>query len=95
MSESNGNHIETVEKLDAKRGAFRNGSNGSMGSVDMLTTTMSVDKVHKAADENNKMSSVLMRRSESFGTMTAGSEAHVLVIYTGGTIGMVRNENNG
>lgn len=92
MSKSNGNHDASAETLDAKREAFMNGSNGSLGSIDMLTSSNSV---HKAADYNNKMSSVLMRRSESFGHMKAGSEAHVLVIYTGGTIGMVRNENNG
>lgn len=92
MSASNSNHDASADNLDAKRKAFVNGSNGSLGSVDMLTPSNSV---HKAADYNNKMSSVLMRRSESFGHMKAGSEAHVLVIYTGGTIGMVRNENNG
>lgn len=94
MSESNTNHVASAEEVDAKRHAFKNGSNGSIVSVDMLTSNP-VNTVHKAADYNNKLSSVLMRRSESFGHMKAGSEAHVLVIYTGGTIGMVRNENNG
>lgn len=37
-----------------------------------------------------------LRRNISYGNMlTNGSEAKVLVIYTGGTIGMIRNSKNG
>jgi L-asparaginase/Glu-tRNA(Gln) amidotransferase subunit D len=37
-----------------------------------------------------------MKRNSSYGNMLADyDEAKVLVIYTGGTIGMTRNENNG
>lgn len=36
----------------------------------------------------------LLRRSSSFSQMECPSEANVLVIYTGGTIGMTRNAAN-
>lgn len=38
-----------------------------------------------------------LRRNASYGNMmpTNSTEAKVLVIYTGGTIGMIRNRNNG
>lgn len=37
-----------------------------------------------------------MRRNTSYGNLPDNeSEAKVLVIYTGGTIGMMRNEHNG
>lgn len=34
-------------------------------------------------------------RNKSYDNMGASAEANVLVIYTGGTIGMTRNANNG
>lgn len=34
-------------------------------------------------------------RQRSYDNMTTSTEANVLVIYTGGTIGMTRNRNNG
>lgn len=34
-------------------------------------------------------------RNKSYDNMSASAEANVLVIYTGGTIGMTRNANNG
>lgn len=36
-----------------------------------------------------------LQRHASFDDMSSVSEARVLVIYTGGTIGMTRNSNNG
>lgn len=36
-----------------------------------------------------------IQRNRSFDNMSASAEASVLVIYTGGTIGMTRNGNNG
>lgn len=37
-----------------------------------------------------------MRRNTSYGNLPDNqSEAKVLIIYTGGTIGMMRNEHNG
>lgn len=36
-----------------------------------------------------------IQRNRSFDNMVAQKEANVLVIYTGGTIGMTRNSNNG
>lgn len=35
------------------------------------------------------------KRNESFENMGNKTEARVLVLYTGGTIGMIRNEKNG
>lgn len=43
--------------------------------------------------EDERRSSI--HRSRSFDNMNTSAEANVLVIYTGGTIGMVRNVNNG
>lgn len=37
----------------------------------------------------------LIQRYKSFDSMGTAAEAKVLVIYTGGTIGMTRNSNNG
>lgn len=37
----------------------------------------------------------LMKRNASYSNMEASTEANVLVIYTGGTIGMARNSSNG
>lgn len=42
--------------------------------------------------ESNKSS---IQRHQSYDDMASVSEAKVLVIYTGGTIGMTRNSNNG
>lgn len=53
----------------------------------LLTATNSNDSQSK-----RKLS---IRRNISFGEMERQTEANVLVIYTGGTIGMTRNSNNG
>lgn len=88
-------HIASDETVDEKRDASKNYDEQSIGGLDMLTASNSSKTAPKTADNNQKMYSSYMRRSESYGHMSAGSEAHVLVIYTGGTIGMMRNENNG
>lgn len=36
-----------------------------------------------------------VKRNESYGNLENRTEARVLVLYTGGTIGMLRNEKNG
>lgn len=36
-----------------------------------------------------------MKRNVSYGNMENTTEARVLVLYTGGTIGMIRNNKNG
>lgn len=36
-----------------------------------------------------------MKRNVSYGNLGTQTEARVLVLYTGGTIGMLRNEKNG
>lgn len=43
--------------------------------------------------ENNRRTSI--PRQRSYDNMATSAEANVLVIYTGGTIGMTRNSNNG
>lgn len=50
-----------------------------------------------ASDSNDSKSErkSSIRRNTSFGQMERPTEANVLVIYTGGTIGMTRNSNNG
>lgn len=50
-----------------------------------------------ASDSNDSQSErkSSIRRNTSFGQMERPTEANVLVIYTGGTIGMARNSNNG
>ncbi|XP_058839457.1 L-asparaginase-like [Topomyia yanbarensis] len=46
-------------------------------------------------DGSLDLSKLYMRRNSSYGKMSSDTpEAKVLVIYTGGTIGMMRNENN-
>lgn len=89
------NHIASHETADEKRDTFRNYDEQSIGGLDMLTASNPSNTSLKRTENHQKMYSSQMRRSESFGHMSAGSEAHVLVIYTGGTIGMMRNENNG
>lgn len=88
MNGINGNQSKSADTTEAKRVAFHQAN-------DSLDLSAAANKSSKAADASAKMHSASMRRSESYGHMTAGSEAHVLVIYTGGTIGMMRNENNG
>lgn len=99
MSASNDNNLAaSANGSDAKRVTFKKTADEEINSVDVLTTTSSpaaAAAIHKAAEKRSRLNSISMRRSESYGHMTPGSEAHVLVIYTGGTIGMVRNENNG
>lgn len=96
MSIQNGkNHNTAGETLDEKRDALKNGTADSISTLEMRNTSIPTSSENKSTDKSIKMSSMSMRRSESYGQMSAASEANVLVIYTGGTIGMVRNENNG
>jgi hypothetical protein len=52
----------------------------------------------KTLTENNfdqNISALQMKRNVSYGNMENTNEARVLVLYTGGTIGMIRNNKNG
>lgn len=51
----------------------------------------SIDSLQNS--ESDRRSSI--PRNRSYDNMATSSEANVLVIYTGGTIGMTRNSNNG
>lgn len=42
-----------------------------------------------------EVNNVELKRNVSYGNMENTTEARVLVIYTGGTIGMIRNNKNG
>lgn len=52
---------------------------------------MSIDSLLNS--ESDRRSSI--PRNTSYDNMATSAEANVLVIYTGGTIGMTRNSNNG
>lgn len=68
-----------------------NGSITSLASVTPMTPTHSVHQFSEYQIETGSS----LRRTPSYGTMVTATEANVLVIYTGGTIGMMRNEKNG
>ena len=53
-----------------------------------LSPQLSNGSPNYTVDEN-------MKRNASFGNLESQTEARVLVMYTGGTIGMLRNEKNG
>lgn len=59
----------------------------------ILKTLTNIASTHK----NNKNQRSSLRRNISYGKMPSYecTEAKVLVIYTGGTIGMIRNKKNG
>lgn len=79
--------------LSERRDSFRHigESNGSVASLKNLTTMSPTHSTHKSSEYSSESST----RRNSYGSMAEGSEAKVLVIYTGGTIGMVRNDKNG
>lgn len=64
-------------------------SNGQNSEKD--SRLASIDSIKSS--HRNKQSSI--SRIRSFDDMGTHVEAKVLVIYTGGTIGMTRNSNNG
>lgn len=48
-----------------------------------------------SAEAPKQITSAQMKRNESYGNLENRAEARVLVLYTGGTIGMLRNDKNG
>ena len=62
----------------------------------MPVTPVAQRKTFSKTVVNGKISRLTMKRNSSFGNMPLDQdEAKVLVIYTGGTIGMTRNDRNG
>lgn len=64
--------------------------NNSVQNDEHHTGLLSFDSI-----DSNKINRPSIERHRSLDDMTTVSEAKVLVIYTGGTIGMTRNSNNG
>lgn len=60
-----------------------------------MTPTQNGNKSFLSAEPPKPVSSSQMKRNESYGNLENRTEARVLVLYTGGTIGMLRNERNG
>lgn len=90
-SAGNTNHIASADSFDVRRDAYSSESNGRSSNIsNMLTPSDETSSLNR-----NDTGSVLMRRNASYGQMRSATEANVLVIYTGGTIGMMRNKNNG
>lgn len=58
------------------------------GSKSFLAATLSPDSPNLKVNEE-------MTRNASYGNLENRTEAKVLVLYTGGTIGMLRNDKNG
>lgn len=63
-----------------------------MSEIDLDSPRLSHKKF---ADLKTDSRSSSIPRNPSYDNIGASTEANVLVIYTGGTIGMVRNANNG
>lgn len=80
-------------ELNDRRDSFRHigESNGSVASLKNIAAMSPTHSTHKSSEYSSETST----RRNSFGSMPEASEATVLVIYTGGTIGMVRNDKNG
>lgn len=80
-------------ELSDRRDSFRHigESNGSVASLKNIAAMSPTHSTHKSSEYSSETST----RRNSFGSMPEASEANVLVIYTGGTIGMVRNDKNG
>lgn len=73
-------------------------ANTENGSIASLKSQVPMTPTHSTATKTNgfgceRRSS--LRRNLSYGNILAANEAKVLVIYTGGTIGMMRNDKEG
>lgn len=64
-----------------------------------MTPTQNTNKSLLSAtlspDSPNHLTNEQMKRNASYGNLENTTEARVLVLYTGGTIGMLRNDKNG
>lgn len=85
---------------------FGNGGSSSMRPLTLHTTDSTVTLVDQLTPNSNSPSTPKspkyhhrssLKRNTSYGNIPSAdkTEARVLVIYTGGTIGMMRNEKNG
>lgn len=90
MGEYNDNDEPIMLKIGSSSASIDNVPNSPQTSPEKNKIMQSIN----AAAAENKLS---LRRNTSYGNMltTNSKEAKVLVIYTGGTIGMIRNRNNG
>lgn len=68
--------------------------NGSVASLKSQTPMTPTKTVHQSNDFTLERKASLPRKT-SYGNLASAAEAKVLVIYTGGTIGMMRNDKNG
>lgn len=67
----------------------------SVFDITPLTPTQNGSKSLLTPEPPKQAISVHMKRNESYGSLENRAEAKVLVLYTGGTIGMLRNDKNG
>lgn len=98
-SYSNGNHATYA---DEDRGIFMKQESviSSYNPTPMTPTLNSHKTFLSAAKEARetptaKNEALNIKRNASYGALGNQSEARVLVLYTGGTIGMLRNDKNG
>lgn len=59
------------------------------------TLNKSMLSAQLAPDSLDSSPCIQMKRNVSYGNLGNTTEARVLVLYTGGTIGMLRNDKNG
>lgn len=88
---------ETAEEITMRAPPLQY-SNTDNGSITSLKSHVPMTPTHSTATKTNgfgceRRSS--LRRNLSYGNILAANEAKVLVIYTGGTIGMMRNDKDG
>lgn len=81
--------------------AFNDGDPGTLMKQDSvhdptpMTPTQNSHRTFLSTEPQNHSNTSHMKRNVSYGNLGYQSEAKVLVLYTGGTIGMLRNHNNG
>lgn len=89
-------------------GSFDNDDKGILIKQDSVTSIYNPTPMSPTHQNGNKLLSSLsttdspnhetneqMKRNASYGNLENRTEARVLVMYTGGTIGMLRNEKSG
>lgn len=91
-SQNNNGHSETSH-LDGNGFAPINDSNGGLTMKTNLKSLTSLD----TGTPSSPTKSSSLKRNTSYGNLMPAEtkETRVRVLYTGGTIGMVRNERNG
>jgi hypothetical protein len=93
------NNVVHANYADNDKGLFmkQESVSGSYNPIPMTPTLNSHKTFLSAAKETPaaKLETLSMKRNASYGSLGNQAEARVLVLYTGGTIGMLRNEKNG